>query len=145
VGQVTVGGAPGLPSVRIELNPPALKSTASASSQVRTALSGAMPIRPRDISRTACACGKWGANDQIFQASDYEPLVVAVTTLPGPCLPMLEILTAGALTCHCLIPAVILPRGSDFCRNCSVVQEISCWPTISRSRAVHVVAPRAVV
>jgi len=36
-----------------------------------------LPTRPRDISRTACAGWEVGANDQLFNAVDYEPLLVA--------------------------------------------------------------------
>jgi multidrug efflux pump len=76
VGQVTAGGS-SLPSVRIELNPAALNKYAIGLEQVRTALSGANANTPKGHFSNDLRMWEVGANDQIFQASDYEPLVVA--------------------------------------------------------------------
>ena len=77
VGQVIVGGG-SLPTVRIELNP-------IAAEQVRHRPRAGpgrdrarpMPTRRRAISRTATSAWEIGANDQLFKADDYEPLIVA--------------------------------------------------------------------
>src|ERR1700680_3091282 len=76
VGQVTVGGS-SLPSVRIELNPMALNKYGIGLEQVRTTLSGANANTPKGHFSDSLRSVEGGANDQIFKASDYEPLVVA--------------------------------------------------------------------
>src|SRR5271155_4602388 len=76
VGQVTVGGS-SLPSVRIELNPTALNKYGIGLEQVRTVLSGANSNTPKGHFSDGLRMWEVGANDQIFKASDYEPLVVA--------------------------------------------------------------------
>src|ERR1700690_3915254 len=76
VGQVTVGGS-SLPGVRIELNPTALNKYGIGLEQIRTALSGANANTPKGHFSDGLRMWEVGANDQIFQASDYEPLVVA--------------------------------------------------------------------
>jgi multidrug efflux pump len=76
VGQVTVGGS-SLPAVRIELNPTALNKYGIGLEQVRTALSGANANIPKGHFSDGLRMWEVGANDQIFKASDYEPLVVA--------------------------------------------------------------------
>src|ERR1700680_2431030 len=75
VGQVTVGGS-SLPSVRIELNPMALNKYGIGLEQVRTTLSGANANTPKGHFSDSLRMWEVGANDQIFKASDYEPLVV---------------------------------------------------------------------
>src|ERR1700730_6783287 len=76
VGQVGVGGA-SLPSVRIELNPTALNKYGIGLEQVRTVLSTANANTPKGHFSDGLRMWEVGANDQIFKASDYEPLVVA--------------------------------------------------------------------
>ena len=76
VGQVTVGGS-SLPSVRVELNPAALNKYGIGLEQVRTALSGANANTPKGHLSDDLRMWEVKANDQIFQASDFEPLVVA--------------------------------------------------------------------
>src|ERR1700693_5917526 len=76
VGQVTVGGS-SLPSVRVELNPTALNKYGIGMEQVRTALSGANANTPKGHFSDGLRMWEVGANDQIFEASDYEPLLVA--------------------------------------------------------------------
>ena len=76
VGQVTVGGS-SLPAVRVELNPTALNKYGIGLEQVRTALSGANANTPKGHYTNGLRMWEVDANDQIFQASDYEPLVVA--------------------------------------------------------------------
>ena len=76
VGQVVVGGS-SLPSVRVELNPTALNKYGIGLEQVRTVLSGANANTPKGHFSDGLRMWEVGANDQIFKASDYEPLVVA--------------------------------------------------------------------
>jgi multidrug efflux pump len=76
VGQVTVGGS-SLPSVRIELNPTQLNKYGIGLEQVRTVLSGANANTPKGHFSNGLGMWEVGANDQIFKAIDYEPLVIA--------------------------------------------------------------------
>jgi len=76
VGQVVIGGGT-LPAVRIELNPTALNKFGIGLEQVRTVLNTANANAPK--GQFAYGDRTWGigANDQIFKAVDYEPLVIA--------------------------------------------------------------------
>jgi multidrug efflux pump len=76
VGQVTVGGA-SLPAVRIELNPTALNKFGIGFEQVRSVLSSANANTPKGHLSDGVRSWEVAANDQIFEASDYAPLVVA--------------------------------------------------------------------
>jgi multidrug efflux pump len=76
VGQVTVGGG-SLPSVRIELSPPALNKYGIGLDQVRSVLSAANANIPKGHFSDGHRMWEVGANDQIFTAADYGPLVVA--------------------------------------------------------------------
>ncbi len=76
VGQVTVGGS-SLPGVRIELNPTALNRYGIGLEQIRTALSGANANTPKGHFSDRLSMWEVGANDQIFTAGDYAPLVIA--------------------------------------------------------------------
>jgi len=76
VGQVTVGGGAS-PAVRVELNPMALNKYGIGFEQVRTALSGANANVPKGHFSDGRRMWEVGANDQIFRAIDYQPLIVA--------------------------------------------------------------------
>ena len=76
MGQVTVGGS-SLPSVRIELNPTQLNKYGIGLEQVRTVLGGANANTPKGHFSEGLRMWEVGANDQIFKAADYEPLVLA--------------------------------------------------------------------
>src|ERR1022692_2471567 len=76
VGQVSVGGG-SLPSVRIELNPTALNKYGIGLEQVRSVLGAANANTPKGHLSDGQRMWEVGANDQIFKASDYTPLVVA--------------------------------------------------------------------
>jgi multidrug efflux pump len=76
VGQVIVGGS-SLPTVRIELNPAVMDKYGIGFEQVRTMLSGANANTPKGHFSDEHQVWEIGANDQIFKAIDYEPLVVA--------------------------------------------------------------------
>jgi multidrug efflux pump len=76
VGQVTVGGS-ALPSVRIELNPDAVDKYGLGFETVRTALASANANLPKGHFSSDGQMWEVGANDQIFKASDYAPLIVS--------------------------------------------------------------------
>jgi multidrug efflux pump len=75
VGQVSVGGS-ALPGVRIELNPGALNKYGIGLEQVRTALSTANANTPKGHFANATRIWEVGANDQMFKAVEYAPLIV---------------------------------------------------------------------
>ncbi len=76
VGQVIVGGS-SLPTVRIELNPTAMNKYGIGFEQVRAVLASANANVPKGHFSDGYRTWEVGANDQIFKAVDYEPLVVA--------------------------------------------------------------------
>ncbi len=76
VGQVIVGGS-ALPGVRVELNPTRLNKYGIGFEQVRSVLAGANANTPKGHFPTASGMWEVGANDQIFKAIDYQPLVIA--------------------------------------------------------------------
>jgi multidrug efflux pump len=76
VGQVVVGGS-ALPGVRIELNPMQLNKYGIGLEQVRGVLSGANANTPKGYFSNGRRQWEVGANDQIYKAVDYEPLIIA--------------------------------------------------------------------
>src|ERR1700722_5330932 len=76
VGQVSVGGS-SLPGVRVELNPTALNKYGIGLEQVRGVLSAANANSPKGHFADENHIWEVGANDQIFHAIDYSPLIVA--------------------------------------------------------------------
>ncbi len=76
VGQVVVGGS-ALPGVRIELNPSQLNKYGIGFEQVRSVLAGSNANTPKGDFQNKTRRWEVGANDQIFKAIDYEPLIIA--------------------------------------------------------------------
>jgi len=76
VGQVVVGGS-SLPAVRVELNPLALNKYGIGLEQVRTALAGANANVPKGHFANDGHTWTIQANDQLFKAVDYKPLIVS--------------------------------------------------------------------
>jgi multidrug efflux pump len=76
VGQVVVGGS-ALPGVRVELNPSQLNKYGIGFEQVRSVLAGSNANTPKGDFQNKTRRWEVGANDQIFKAIDYEPLVIA--------------------------------------------------------------------
>jgi multidrug efflux pump len=76
VGQVDVWGS-SLPSVRVELNPTILNKYGIGLEQVRSVLAAANSNTPKGHFSDEHRTWEVGANDQIFTASDYRPLIVA--------------------------------------------------------------------
>jgi len=76
VGQVNAqGGA--LPTVRVELNPMTLNKYGIGLEDVRSVLASANANLPKGHFADGSRTWEVAANDQIFKASDYAPLVVA--------------------------------------------------------------------
>ena len=76
VGQVTVGGS-ALPGVRVELNPAALNRYGIGLEQVRGVLAAANANTPKGHFSDGYRTWEVGANDQLFNAVDYKPLLIA--------------------------------------------------------------------
>ena len=76
VGQVTVGGS-ALPGVRVELNLTALNNEGIGLEQVRSALSNANANRPKGAVADQTTTWALGATDQLLNAEQYRPLLVA--------------------------------------------------------------------
>jgi multidrug efflux pump len=76
VGQVIVGGG-ALPAVRIELNPLALNRYGIGLEDVRGALAATNVNRPKGQLATSVRASEILANDQLFKAAEYAPLIVA--------------------------------------------------------------------
>jgi multidrug efflux pump len=74
VGQVVVGGS-ALPSVRVELNPSALNKYGIGIEQLRSVLSGANANTPKGHIADPWRIWEVGANDQMFTAAEYAPLI----------------------------------------------------------------------
>jgi hydrophobe/amphiphile efflux-1 (HAE1) family protein len=76
VGQVGVGGS-ALPGVRIELNPAAVNKYGLGLEQVRSALATANANAPKGHFSDDRLMWEVGANDQLFSAIEYKPLLIA--------------------------------------------------------------------
>jgi multidrug efflux pump len=76
VGQVFVGGS-ALPGVRVELMPTALNKYGIGLEDVRTVLGASNANIPKGHFSNSQRTWEVGANDQLFKAVDYAPLVVA--------------------------------------------------------------------
>jgi multidrug efflux pump len=76
VGQVGVGGS-ALPGVRVELNPSALNKYGIGLEQVRSVLASANAHAPKGHLSDGRQSWEVGANDQLFNAIDYKPLLIA--------------------------------------------------------------------
>ncbi len=76
VGQVIVGGS-ALPGVRVELNPTVMNKYGIGFETVRSALASANANTPKGHFSDGHKVYEVGANDQIFKAIDYQPLIVA--------------------------------------------------------------------
>jgi multidrug efflux pump len=76
VGQVFVGGG-ALPGVRVEVNPTLLNKYGIGLEQVRGVLNNANSNTPKGYLSDAHRMWQVGANDQLFHAVDYRPLIVA--------------------------------------------------------------------
>src|SRR5258708_29317956 len=75
-GRLRVGGGAS-PAVRVELNPMELNKYGIGFEQVRSTLSGANANVPKGHFSDGQRMWEVGANDQIFQAVDYQPLIIA--------------------------------------------------------------------
>ena len=76
VGEVSVSGS-ALPAVRIELNPMALHKYGIGLETVRSVLSAANANSPKGHFSDRDRIWEVGANDQLFKARSYAPLIVS--------------------------------------------------------------------
>ena len=76
VGEVQIGGST-LPAVRIDLDPDALAQAGVSLETVRTAIAGANSTRPKGLLENDMYRWQITANDQLWKAADYRPLIVA--------------------------------------------------------------------
>ena len=76
VGQVAVGGS-ALPGVRVELNPKALNKYGIGLEQVVQALAAANVNKPKGHFADEYRMYEIDANDQLFHAYEYKPLLIA--------------------------------------------------------------------
>ncbi len=76
VGQVHVSGS-ALPGVRVELNPSALAKYGIGFEDVRTLLTGENINSPKGHFSDGSRMWEVGANDQLFEAANYRPLIIA--------------------------------------------------------------------
>jgi multidrug efflux pump len=82
VGQVFVGGSSS-PAVRVELNPMQLGANGVGLEAVRTALANANANRPKGAFQNANQRWQISDNDQIFNASDYAPIIAGYNHQTG--------------------------------------------------------------
>ncbi len=75
VGDVTVGGG-ALPAVRIELNPNRVSHYGISLEQIRTTIANANADLPKGWTSANGQSYNIGANDMLYNTSDYGPLVV---------------------------------------------------------------------
>jgi multidrug efflux pump len=76
VGQVNIGGG-ALPGVRVEINPTQLNNTGLSLEDVRAMLGKQNANIPKGEFSNERTTADTAANDQLFKAKDYEPLIVA--------------------------------------------------------------------
>jgi multidrug efflux pump len=82
VGQVFVGGS-ALPAVRVEVNPTQLNNFGLNIEDVHTALSGMNANRPKGEFAGQERTFSIYTTDQLFQASDYRPLIISYNAQKG--------------------------------------------------------------
>ncbi|MDC7827725.1 MULTISPECIES: efflux RND transporter permease subunit [Pseudomonas] len=75
VGEVQIGGS-SLPAVRVELEPRQLEHYGLALDDVRTAINSANQRRPKGAVANDQHNWQIQANDQLFKAADYAPLII---------------------------------------------------------------------
>ena len=77
VGEVAIGGS-SLPAVRVDLLPGALSNRGIALDEVRTALTGANANQPKGVVENDNFHWQIMASDQLNNAAEYRPLIVAI-------------------------------------------------------------------
>jgi multidrug efflux pump len=76
VGQVTVGGG-ALPAVRVSVNPTVLNQMGLSFEDVRTTLASVNANRPKGDLENDVRSWQLSTTDQLYEASEYRPLVIA--------------------------------------------------------------------
>ena len=92
VGQVVIGGG-ALPAVRVDVNLSSLNQLGMGLEDVRTALAGANLNRPKGQLADERHAWSLDANDQLFKAAEYRPLIV--TTRNGAVVRLSDIATVS--------------------------------------------------
>src|SRR5262245_14807134 len=90
VGQVVVGGG-ALPAVRVAVNPTLLNGMSLGLEDVRAALTAANVNRPKGEVRDRDRTWEIGTTDQLVNASEYEPIVIAFRN--GAPVPLSQVAT----------------------------------------------------
>jgi len=132
VAQVNVWGSSS-PAVRVELNPMMLSSYGIGLEQVRTALSSANANRPKGSMQNEDHQWSIQSNDQIFEASEYAPLIVAYNQKTGAAVRLgdlgdvvdsvADIRNAGLANGHpSVILAVMKIPGANVIDTCDLVK-----------------------
>jgi multidrug efflux pump len=75
VGQVFVGGG-ALPAVRVDVNPTILNNNGLSLEDVRASLAAANVNRPKGGVGTGDRAWTLSANDQLYKAAEYQPLII---------------------------------------------------------------------
>src|SRR5438105_12455701 len=75
VGQVFVGGG-ALPAVRVDVNPTILNNNGLSLEDVRASLAAANVNRPKGAVGTGDRAWTLSANDQLYKAAEYQPLII---------------------------------------------------------------------
>ncbi len=76
VGEVTIGGS-SLPAVRIDLEPDSLTQYGVSLEDVRIAIASANSTRPKGLLENETHRWQITANDQLWRAAQYRPLIIA--------------------------------------------------------------------
>jgi multidrug efflux pump len=82
VGQVTVGGG-ALPAVRVSVNPTILNGIGLDLERIRLALTAANANRPKGWLANSERTWEIGTTDQLLNASEYQPLIIAYSNGAG--------------------------------------------------------------
>jgi len=90
VGQVTVGGG-ALPAVRVQVNPTLLNAMSLGLEDVRAALTTANANRAKGEVQNHDRTWEIGTTDQLLNASEYEPIVIAFRN--GATVPLSQVAT----------------------------------------------------
>ncbi len=131
VGQVNIGGG-ALPAVRVDVNPTLLNSFGLSLENVRTALSQQNANLPKGQLSGNTTTADILANDQLFKAADYRPLIVAYRNGAPVRLSDVAIVqdsvanirTAGYVNGKPSVPIIILPApGANIIQTVDHIKE----------------------
>jgi multidrug efflux pump len=131
VGQVNIGGG-ALPAVRVDVNPTLLNSFGLSLENVRTVLNQQNANLPKGQLSGKNTTSDILANDQLFKASDYRPLVIAYKNSAPVRLSDVAIVqdsvanirAAGYVNGASSVPIIILPApGANIIQTVDRIKE----------------------